>query len=138
MASLASSMKRTCAALVFGIARQHCRAFRPAMGIIDGTAGTGFRSAMPTTVRYSSSFQAPEPPQSKGQAVYSDINFPSISSDDETEASLRNNDPDAVFVVSGASRGIGLEFVNALLKRTKVGPENNIQKYEEVEDNLCL
>jgi len=34
-------------------------------------------------------------------------------------SSIRNSDPDAVFVVTGASRGIGLQFVQKLLKDTK-------------------
>ena len=73
----------------------------------------------------SSTFQAPEPPQSKGQAVYSDIELQ--KDDDESSisqaASLRNNDPNAVFVVTGANRGIGLEFVKQLSTRTKVSDE---------------
>ena len=56
------------------------------------------------------------PPQSKGGAVYQDI--------DVSKSSLlnspRNLDPDAVFVVTGASRGIGLQFVKSLLLDTKV------------------
>ena len=37
----------------------------------------------------------------------------------ESAASRRNADADAVFVVSGSSRGIGLQFVSALLGRTR-------------------
>lgn len=54
------------------------------------------------------------PPQSKGEAVYQDID---LSADKVTP---RNSDREAVFVVSGASRGIGLQFVKTLLNDTKV------------------
>jgi hypothetical protein len=64
--------------------------------------------------RLLSSFQPPVPPQSKGEAVYQDIDVTSVQN------SPRNFDPDAVFVVSGASRGIGLQFVKSLLLETKV------------------
>ena len=71
------------------------------------------------TARYlSSTFQAPEPPQSKGQAVYNDIDF-TVANDPKSQCGLRNSDPEAVFVVSGASRGIGLQFVRSLIGRTR-------------------
>ena len=122
------------------VRHQSCcvRAFRPLTAssiIVDGGVKLldhrqhqrgerrGFHSY--NTVRYlstkstSSNFQAPEPPQSKGEAVYSDIDI--TSSQASESSTLRNNDENSVFVVSGASRGIGLEFVKALSKRTKVG-----------------
>jgi NAD(P)-dependent dehydrogenase (short-subunit alcohol dehydrogenase family) len=37
----------------------------------------------------------------------------------DSNAFIRNNDADAVFVVNGASRGIGLQFVKSLLQRAK-------------------
>ena len=64
--------------------------------------------------RLFSSFQPPVPPESKGEAVYKDIDVNSV------QPLPRNFDPDAVFVVSGASRGIGLQFVKSLLLDTKV------------------
>jgi hypothetical protein len=73
-----------------------------------------------------STFQAPVPPSSKGQAVYSDINL-SVADDLSSRSSLRNNDPEAVFVVNGASRGIGLQFVKSLINRTKV----NISRFSD-------
>jgi NAD(P)-dependent dehydrogenase (short-subunit alcohol dehydrogenase family) len=36
-----------------------------------------------------------------------------------TNAYQRNDDPDAVFVVNGSSRGIGLQFVQTLARRTR-------------------
>lgn len=62
-----------------------------------------------------SSFEAPEPPKSHGQAVFPDIQFRSS----EHVATKRNANPEAVFVVNGSNRGIGLQFVTSLLERTK-------------------
>jgi len=66
-----------------------------------------------------SSFEAPEPPKSQGQPVFPDIQFRSSSSEEEHVATNRNADPEAVFVVNGSNRGIGLQFVTSLLERTK-------------------
>mmetsp|Transcript_25913 Transcript_25913/g.54762 ORF Transcript_25913/g.54762 Transcript_25913/m.54762 type:complete len:371 (-) Transcript_25913:57-1169(-) len=64
-----------------------------------------------------SSFEAPEPPKSHGQPVFPDIQF-SSSDDDSNAATKRNADPEAVFVVNGSSRGIGLQFVISILERS--------------------
>ncbi|KAL3823334.1 hypothetical protein ACHAXA_010469 [Cyclostephanos tholiformis] len=69
----------------------------------------------------SSSFEAPEPPTSHGTPVFPDIEFRRGNDNDEgvtTATGRRNADEDAIFVVSGSSRGIGLQFVIALLGRT--------------------
>jgi len=73
---------------------------------------------MEQTTRLSSTsndFSPPTPPSSKGFAVYEDIDLGQVRS----AALDRNTDPDAVFFVSGGSRGIGLQFVIELVKRTK-------------------
>lgn len=62
-----------------------------------------------------SSFEAPEPPKSHGHPVFPDIQF---NHRDDANSLDRNSDPNAVLVVSGASRGIGLQFVSSLLERT--------------------
>ena len=71
----------------------------------------------------SPSFEAPDPPASHGMPVFPDIEFRGDGSvgsrGEESGASKRNADADAVFVVSGSSRGIGLQLVSALLCRTK-------------------
>ena len=69
----------------------------------------------------SSSFIAPEPPASHGQPVFPDIQLhsPSSSETGEHAASKRNPDEEAVFVVNGSSRGIGLQFVKSLAEKTK-------------------
>eukprot|EP00956_Cyclotella_meneghiniana_P018038 scaffold29819_cov68-Cyclotella_meneghiniana.AAC.2 len=66
----------------------------------------------------SSSFRAPEPPQSHGKPIFPDVPINATTSQDNI-ASIRNEDPDAVFVVNGSSRGIGLQFIKSLLQRTK-------------------
>lgn len=63
-----------------------------------------------------SSFNPPVPPTSKGVPVYPDIDF-SVAEDSESISYKRNRDRDAVYVVNGSSRGIGLQFVKSLLER---------------------
>ena len=68
--------------------------------------------------RIFSTFQAPESPQSKGFNMFNDIDV-SVSDSTSSQSSLRNSDPEAVFVINGASRGIGFQFVRKLLNETK-------------------
>lgn len=65
-----------------------------------------------------STFQPPEPPKSKGYNIFNDVDF-SLSTCSSSQSSIRNSDPDAVFVINGASRGIGFQFVHTLLKGTE-------------------
>lgn len=120
-------MKRTIAALVVGFPRRTSgfgsttAPFSTLSMFIRGGQDTMTRH--PTTQlkpskRFLSSFTAPTPPESKGINVFQDIDF-SVAEKDGSQSSLRNNDPDAVFVVTGASRGIGLQFVKTLLQTTK-------------------
>lgn len=116
-------------AIVPGIIRRTCIAFIAQtyrgreVSPVSLTAFCGYSSRNKATIRYlsstSSSFSPPEPPTSRGIPVYQDIDF-SIGLDTKTSESFkRNNDEDAVFVVTGASRGIGLQFVKSLIERTK-------------------
>lgn len=61
-----------------------------------------------TTTRLfsASNFKAPTPPSSNGVAVYEDIDLSQFGDN----ALLRNNDPDAVFFISGGSRGKKYNF----------------------------
>ena len=74
------------------------------------------RSHSSSASAIASSFEAPEPPESHGHPVFPHINF---NSGDNANSLNRNSDSNAVFVVSGASRGIGLQFVSSLLERTQ-------------------
>ena len=60
-----------------------------------------------------SSFQPPQPPNSKGMPIFADVEMK------EDIVSIRSMDENAIFVVTGASRGIGLALVKTLLERTK-------------------
>ena len=84
---------------------------------VTSSSRVGRRSASSLST---SSFEAPEPPKSQGQAVFPDIEFIEPTSlGDDNVAAVRNADTEAVFVVNGSSRGIGLQFVASLLDRTK-------------------
>ena len=67
--------------------------------------------------RYSSTFVPPPNNTYHGETVYKDIDI--TSQPITSAANARNNDPKAVFVVTGASRSMGLQFVKELLSRTK-------------------
>jgi hypothetical protein len=75
--------------------------------------------SLSSTAASTSFFDAPEPPKSHGTPVFPDIEFEN-KRDDNHASILRNYDAQAVFIVNGSSRGIGLQFVKSLLKRTKV------------------
>jgi hypothetical protein len=116
MSLVTGTLRRTLAAFAVGFSRQH-RVFQRSLDFqILPLDKPNLRSP---SIRLMSTFQAPVPPSSKGEAVYSDIKI-SVSDDLSSRSSLRNNDPGAVFVITGASRGIGLQFVKSLIDRTKV------------------
>lgn len=67
-----------------------------------------------------STFQPPSTNDYRGMPVYADIDIgPHATSKISDAASARNADPEALFVVTGASRSMGLQFVSELLSRTK-------------------
>jgi len=108
-----SAVKRSCLAFAFRLGGG--RAY------LVGAPNVMMRSVAPavsTRLFSSSSFTPPEPPASKGMPVYPDIDF-SLGKGVDSESSRRNADCDAVFVVNGASRGIGLQFVKSLVDRTE-------------------
>lgn len=70
-----------------------------------------------STSRLFSSFEPAAPPGTHGTPVFPDIDY-SAASEPSSEGTKRNKDPGAVFVVTGANRGIGLQFVKSLASRT--------------------
>eukprot|EP00594_Rhizosolenia_setigera_P002011 CAMPEP_0178946294 /NCGR_PEP_ID=MMETSP0789-20121207/4206_1 /TAXON_ID=3005 /ORGANISM="Rhizosolenia setigera, Strain CCMP 1694" /LENGTH=345 /DNA_ID=CAMNT_0020626271 /DNA_START=87 /DNA_END=1127 /DNA_ORIENTATION=- len=69
----------------------------------------------------SSDFKAPVPPSSQGQAIYNNIEIKKSTPSTDTsitESQKRNSDPNSIFIVTGASRGIGLQYVKSLVERT--------------------
>jgi hypothetical protein len=119
MSLFRGALKGTYTAFVVGFVRHQHGWCRPLMTKVENLGVHQKLPPVSNTIRRLSAFQAPEPPQSKGQAVYNDIDF-NIGSESSSQSTLRNSDTDAVFVVSGASRGIGLQFVKSLIERTKV------------------
>ena len=129
MTFLQGALKRTLTALAvslpetsgLSISRTPCIGNRRVIGIFSAsvTPGRNFadQSARNMDSRLFSTFQAPEPPQSKGFNIFDDID---VAGSDSTasQSSIRNSDPNAVFVVNGASRGIGFQFVQKLLNDT--------------------
>jgi NAD(P)-dependent dehydrogenase (short-subunit alcohol dehydrogenase family) len=64
-----------------------------------------------------SSFQPPPNNTYHGAPVYSNISIENKPK--SSAATARNNDPNAIFVVTGSSRSMGLQFVKELIHRTK-------------------
>mmetsp|Transcript_10508 Transcript_10508/g.25054 ORF Transcript_10508/g.25054 Transcript_10508/m.25054 type:complete len:390 (+) Transcript_10508:223-1392(+) len=83
-------------------------------------SGSGnFHARLASTTTTQNDFVAPEPPESSGIAVFPDVQLTGKEDNKESpHATLRNSDPHAVFVVNGASRGIGLQFVKHLMSTT--------------------
>jgi hypothetical protein len=77
-----------------------------------------------SSCRFGSTFQPPNPPGTHGTPVFPNVDF-SVARQSE-HANRRNSDPRAVFVVTGANRGIGLQFVKSLLDRTQVSQGDRI------------
>jgi NAD(P)-dependent dehydrogenase (short-subunit alcohol dehydrogenase family) len=104
-----SAYRRTCLASI--ISRSHD-------GAVATNSDLNIRPIIRTpSVRGFSSFQPPLKNTYHGTSVYKDISFENNTI--STAAAARNNDSEAVFVVTGASRSMGLQFVKELLHRTK-------------------
>ena len=93
---------------------------RPSSSLSHLQPPTVNRSHSSSSSAIAASFKAPIPPESHGHPVFPHIDFSNQSNANNENNSLdRNSDPNAVFVISGASRGIGLQFVISLLERTQ-------------------
>ena len=108
-------LKRTCIAFAVRVSRDS----NTLRSMDWSIKSTHFASA---STRLLSTFKPADPPGTHGTPVFKDIDF-SLSSDSSAESAKRNSDPRAVFVVTGASRGIGLQFVKSLAERTEVRAE---------------
>lgn len=116
--------------------------------ILSTTGSTSFASSLPkqlpihllssNVVAFSTSatgtaatttFQPPKPPGTKGTPIFPDIQILKPDESNPTENAIRRNtDSNAVMVVTGANRGIGLQFVRSLLSHTKVFTQHvNVQ-----------
>ena len=118
MTHLGTALKRTtCAAFAF----RYCGEVGGFSGVFLGSreVTSNFMTSTRRHLASSSSFTPPVPPSSKGVPIFTDIDF-TIAKSQNSESFKRNNDPHAVFVVTGASRGIGKEFVRSLMNRTQV------------------
>lgn len=76
-------------------------------------------------LRSFTSFQPPPPNEYTGIPVYSNIDFHG-SKNADSPSQLRKNDPDAVYVVTGASRSMGLQYVKELLKPERTHESSKI------------
>lgn len=110
MSVVSRALRRTCTAFVLSVTP------RNASSLLVPRIQSVMRNQHS---RLFSSFQAPVPPQSKGEAVFSDIHVKKETGP-TSQATIRNSSPDGIFVVNGASRGIGLQFVKTLFSTTKV------------------
>lgn len=102
MKSLHQTFFRTCAAFASST-RAHC------------VHRAGVSPSTRSTRLFATDFQAASPPGTHGTPVFPDIDF----SRESEESVRRNNDAEAVFVVTGANRGIGLQFVKVLTTKTQ-------------------
>lgn len=79
---------------------------------------TSTRQRRQSTARRASTFQAPIPPDSHGEPVFPHIDVSSVGVASSRASIERNSDPNSVFIVTGANRGIGLQFAKKLAETT--------------------
>lgn len=103
---------RTCAALA-------TTTIRPTRALQVGLVGTASTTTTRLFATNSDEFVPAAPPGTHGIPVFPNVDFSVISDD----ARQRKEDPNAVFVVTGASRGIGLQFVKTLSQETKASTD---------------
>jgi hypothetical protein len=111
---MSRAMLQKCAKIAALAARDHT-VVRPMSTFLPPLSSVSSSRA----VRGMSTFTPATPAKTKGTPVFKDVNF-TIAKDPLAECAVRNADPKAVFIVTGANRGLGLEFVKQLVHRTKV------------------
>jgi NAD(P)-dependent dehydrogenase (short-subunit alcohol dehydrogenase family) len=72
------------------------------------------------------SFQPPPPNEYTGIPVYSNIEIHGSKDSQVSPLQIRKKDPDAVYVVTGASRSMGLQYVKELLKPERAHESSKI------------
>jgi hypothetical protein len=118
MKTFSHVLHRTCVAIA--LRTRNVRILQPALSrSFTSSVSTASFSSQRCGTRLFSTFQPADPPGTHGTPVFADIDF-SVASQPSAESKRRNHDPHAVFVVTGASRGIGLQFVKTLILRTRV------------------
>jgi hypothetical protein len=100
-----------------------------------GRTERGMSTFMGKTETTETTFTPAEPAKTKGTPMFKDVDF-SIAKDPAAECIVRNADPKAVFVVTGANRGLGVEFVKQLVHRTKVRFTKQMKKVK-AGDSIC-
>lgn len=121
MSSFSHTLKRSCVAFALRATRSPS-VVRPLVSAslpFSSSAAVSSTTRSIHTTRLMATFSPGAPPGTNGTPVFNDIDF-SIAKEASSESVIRNADTNAVFVVTGASRGLGLEFVKQLVDRTKV------------------
>jgi hypothetical protein len=128
MNTMRQAMQQKCTKIAALAARDH-NVVRPISTFLPLSSVSSSR-----TVRGMSTFTPATPAKTKGTPMFKDVNF-TIAKDPLAECVVRNADPKAVFVVTGAGRGLGVEFVKQLVHRTKVSFYEHVMKVK-VEDGI--
>mmetsp|Transcript_13089 Transcript_13089/g.24600 ORF Transcript_13089/g.24600 Transcript_13089/m.24600 type:complete len:334 (-) Transcript_13089:1174-2175(-) len=78
------------------------------------------------SLRPLTSFQPPQPNEYTGVPVYSNIDIHGLKRQKDSPSQIRKSDPGAVYVVTGASRSMGLQYVKELLKPERAHESSKI------------
>mmetsp|Transcript_28109 Transcript_28109/g.41719 ORF Transcript_28109/g.41719 Transcript_28109/m.41719 type:complete len:351 (+) Transcript_28109:152-1204(+) len=73
-----------------------------------------------------SSFSPPPKNEYNGTPVYENVDISTSGKPSNSPSSIRKHDPNAVYVVTGASRSMGLQFVKSLLEPSRAHESSTI------------